>query len=146
MIGEKSNLLSTNRALREGDESEASGVNSNQTLKENSIFLSVSVSDTGCGMNDDLKRKCFVLFGNLRFKKDINQGGMGLGLAASSLICKALGGELNIIRSEENEGSKFQFTMKVEFGKPIEELGTVQGERSKTNSQLSNQFTENEYK
>ena len=32
---------------------------------------------------------------------------MGLGLAASSLICKALNGELNLLRSEENVGSKF---------------------------------------
>lgn len=58
-------------------------------------------------MNDEMKKKCFVLFGNLKFKKDINQGGMGLGLASANLICKALKGELNLIRSDENEGSKF---------------------------------------
>lgn len=50
----------------------------------------MSVSDAGCGMNEEMRRKCFTLFGNLRFKKDINQGGMGLGLASASLICKAL--------------------------------------------------------
>jgi hypothetical protein len=32
---------------------------------------------------------------------------MGLGLASASLICKALGGEIHLIRSEKNEGSKF---------------------------------------
>jgi hypothetical protein len=48
-----------------------------------------------------------MLFGNLKFKQDINQGGMGLGLASANLICKSLNGELNLIRSEENEGSKF---------------------------------------
>lgn len=69
--------------------------------------MSISVTDSGCGMNDEMKKKCFVLFGNLKFKKDINQGGMGLGLASANLICKALKGELNLIRSDESEGSKF---------------------------------------
>jgi two-component system sensor histidine kinase ChiS len=72
------------------------------------------VSDTGIGMNEEMKKKCFLLFGNLKFKQDINQGGMGLGLASANLICKSLNGELNLIRSEENEGSKFQFTMAIE--------------------------------
>jgi hypothetical protein len=45
---------------------------------------------------------------------------MGLGLASASLICKALQGELNLIRSEENEGSKFHFTMAIKIGDPIE--------------------------
>ena len=54
------------------------------------VYLSVSVSDTGVGMNEEMRLKCFTLFGNLKFKKDVNQGGIGLGLASSSLICKAL--------------------------------------------------------
>ena len=70
-------------------------------------------------MNEEMRRKCFTLFGNLRFKKDINQGGLGLGLASASLICKALQGELNLIRSEENVGSKFHFTMSIKMGDPI---------------------------
>ena len=76
--------------------------------------MSVSVSDTGIGMDEEMKKKCFTLFGNLKFKQDINQGGMGLGLAAASLICKSLNGELNLIRSDEGEGSKFQFTISIE--------------------------------
>ena len=70
-------------------------------------MLEISVSDTGVGMDPDQKKKCFKLFGNLKIKQDVNQGGMGLGLASASLICKALGGELHLIRSEKNEGSKF---------------------------------------
>lgn len=102
------------------DDSIASGDHPNeQNPKVESLFLSVSVSDAGCGMNEEMRRKCFTLFGNLRFKKDINQGGMGLGLASASLICKALQGELNLIRSEENEGSKFHFTMEIKMGDPI---------------------------
>jgi hypothetical protein len=62
---------------------------------------------------------------------------MGLGLAASSLICKALGGELHLIRSEENEGSKFEFTMKVELGQPI-----VRTQKNLTVSSKSHTFNE----
>ena len=80
---------------------------------KSNLFLSISVSDTGIGMNEEMKKKCFLLFGNLKFKQDISQGGMGLGLASANLICKSLNGELNLIRSEENEGSKFQFTMAI---------------------------------
>jgi hypothetical protein len=98
---------------------------SNQHQKEDSLYLSVSVSDTGCGMPEEMKKKCFTLFCNLKFKKDINQGGMGLGLASASLICKALEGELNLIRSEENEGSKFQFTMAIKMGDPIAQGGLL---------------------
>eukprot|EP00356_Strombidium_inclinatum_P004968 CAMPEP_0170500332 /NCGR_PEP_ID=MMETSP0208-20121228/34469_1 /TAXON_ID=197538 /ORGANISM="Strombidium inclinatum, Strain S3" /LENGTH=229 /DNA_ID=CAMNT_0010778319 /DNA_START=1766 /DNA_END=2455 /DNA_ORIENTATION=- len=85
----------------------------------NNIFLSVSVSDEGDGMNDDLKKKCFVLFGNLKFKQDVNQGTMGLGLTASNQICKALNGELNLIRSERDVGSKFQFSVQIQLGRHI---------------------------
>ena len=71
-------------------------------------YLCVSVKDSGCGMNSQLKQRCFTtLFGNLKFRKDNNQGRFGIGLAASSLICKALNGELHLLKSQENEGSKF---------------------------------------
>lgn len=76
----------------------------------------MSVTDTGVGMSEYVQRNCFALFGNLKFKNNINQGGMGLGLTASNLICKALGGSLNLIRSEKNVGSKFNFIMRIRPG------------------------------
>ena len=84
------------------------------------MYISATVTDTGCGMNAESKKKCFTLFGNLKFKKDINQGGMGLGLAASNSICRSLKGELNLIRSEIGEGTKFQFTMGIKLGDEIQ--------------------------
>ena len=44
---------------------------------------------------------------------------MGLGLTAANLICKVLNGNLNLIRSERNVGSKFNFTMQVRLGSDI---------------------------
>jgi two-component system sensor histidine kinase/response regulator len=72
------------------EKSEKKNKKSIQEELEEKVYLSVSVSDTGVGMNEEMRRKCFTLFGNLKFKKDVNQGGIGLGLASSSLICKAL--------------------------------------------------------
>ena len=80
-------------------------------------------------MSAELKKRCFMLFGNLKFKKDINQGGIGLGLTASSQICKALSGELNLIRSELGEGAKFQFTMEVQSGERINESSSEKERR-----------------
>jgi signal transduction histidine kinase len=74
---------------RQDEDSENEDGNINKS-KENNLYIKVSVSDSGCGMNEEIKKKCFVLFGNLKIKRDVNQGGMGLGLASSNLICKAL--------------------------------------------------------
>ena len=74
-------------------------------------FISVSVSDTGTGMDEETKKKCLTLFGGIKFMKDINKGGMGLGLAASNSVCKSLNGQMHIIRSEIGEGTKIYFTI-----------------------------------
>ena len=68
--GNDSNKYSTNK--RNLEDTILEHTSSKEQQKENSLFLSVSVTDSGCGMNDEMKKKCFVLFGNLKFKKDIN--------------------------------------------------------------------------
>jgi len=45
--------------------------NKEEAIQEK-LYLSCSVTDTGVGMNYELKRKCFTLFGNLKFKKEVN--------------------------------------------------------------------------
>ena len=55
------------------DSSEKSEKNPKINVQEEvveKVYLSVSVSDTGVGMNEDMRRKCFTMFGNLKFKKD----------------------------------------------------------------------------
>lgn len=81
--------------ISDADSGEKSDKNKKKNIKEEpdeNMYLSVSVSDSGVGMNEEMRKKCFTMFGNLKFKKDVNQGGIGLGLASSSLICKALKG------------------------------------------------------
>lgn len=68
---------------------------------------------------------------------------MGLGLASASLICKALNGELHLIRSEKNEGSKFKFILPVSIGTLI--IPKKQNEDSSedsSNNSSSNQNTQ----
>ena len=67
-------------------------------------------------MSEEVKRKCFTLFGNLKFRKDINTGGMGLGLASSQHICKALKGKLYLENSAENFGTTIRFIIEVKIG------------------------------
>ena len=113
----ESRMLSTCRRGKEESENElpspADLVDTQQQRKlPNRIyFISVSITDTGVGMSEYEQKNLFALFGNLRFRKNINQGGMGLGLTSANLICKVLNGNLNLIRSEKNNGSKFNFTM-----------------------------------
>jgi len=91
-------VFTTERRVKEisdADSGEKSDKNKKKNIKEEpdeKMYLSVSVSDSGVGMNEEMRKKCFTMFGNLKFNKDVNQGGIGLGLTSSSLICKALKG------------------------------------------------------
>ena len=131
---EHGDISSHNRMGEESDDA--------SPRNEDSLYISVSVSDTGCGMDDQMKRTCFTLFGNLKFKKDINQGGMGLGLASANLICRALNGELNLIRSEVGEGSKFQFSMGIQMGQEIIEMPRNETETNEVDNKNEEQEDE----
>lgn len=111
----QSKMISTQRRNDEISDNEFG----HDSKKNQKIYLSVSVTDTGVGMDDYVQKNCFALFGNLKFKNNINQGGIGLGLTASNLICQALNGSLNLIRSELNNGSKFNFIMRIHIGSEI---------------------------
>jgi signal transduction histidine kinase len=52
--------------------------------------------DTGIGMRQEDLQKLFKFFGTLSKSKDINRGGMGLGLSISKLIVNSLGGEISV--------------------------------------------------
>ena len=51
-----------------------------------------SVSDTGIGIKRDDLNRLFTFFGCISKSKDINRGGMGLGLTISKMILQQLDG------------------------------------------------------
>ena len=72
--------------------------------------LSLTVSDTGVGINQEDLGKLFKFFGKISKTKEMNRGGMGLGLTISKMILHELGGKIDVV-SEVNKGSKFTFTI-----------------------------------
>lgn len=69
-------------------------------------FLEVSISDTGCGIPRGNIRNVFDKF------KKLHEKGTGLGLYIARQIVKAHGGDI-WVKSEENRGSTFYFTVPV---------------------------------
>ena len=63
---------------------------------ETNAELLTSVDDSGIGMNPEDLLKLFRFFGTLSKTKDINRGGMGLGLTISKMIIRQLGGEISV--------------------------------------------------
>ncbi|TNV85002.1 hypothetical protein FGO68_gene2455 [Halteria grandinella] len=78
---------------------------------ENNI-LQTSVKDSGIGIQDDDLLKLFKFFGKLSKSKDINRGGMGLGLTISKMIILQLGGEIDV-HSQPSQGSTFSFVLPI---------------------------------
>lgn len=75
--------------------------------------LSISVSDTGIGMDSTLQNQIFDDFmtGDSSYDRDV--GGTGLGLGIAQRFVKALGGTI-AVDSEEGKGSTFQIRFPIE--------------------------------
>lgn len=70
-------------------------------------FVCVSVSDTGIGIEREMKDRIFELFEQIEHQKDQARGGTGLGLAISKKMVNDMGGEIVVI-SELDKGSTFE--------------------------------------
>lgn len=76
-------------------------------------YIKIEVEDNGVGISKSNQKKLFKLFGFLNDTKEMNQKGIGLGLAISKKIINEFGGDIKV-RSEINEGSTFIFSLKLE--------------------------------
>ena len=74
--------------------------------------LITSVIDTGIGIQAEDLRKLFRFFGKIQDPNDLNKGGIGMGLTISKMIVQQLIGDISV-ESSPNNGSKFQFSIKV---------------------------------
>jgi PAS domain S-box-containing protein len=80
----------------------------------------VSVSDTGCGMNNEVKSRIFDPFFTT---KDVGQG-TGLGLSISHEIIKKHGGEILV---ESADGAGTTFTIRLPITPPPRNTGMTEG-------------------
>ncbi|MCR4691957.1 MAG: response regulator [Lachnospiraceae bacterium] len=78
---------------------------------DSSIYLIVSITDTGIGIKPEDIEKLFVSFERIEEKRNRNIEGTGLGLSITRQLLELMGSELNV-RSEYGVGSTFSFTLK----------------------------------
>lgn len=74
------------------------------------INLSITVKDTGIGMDKKSMENLFKSFGQVDTKRNRQEGGVGLGLAISQSIVEKMGGFITV-KSELGKGSEFQIVI-----------------------------------
>jgi len=75
--------------------------------------LQFSVQDEGIGISQENQAKLFQSFSQAESTTTRNFGGTGLGLAIAKKIVEQMGGDI-WVKSEENKGSSFFFTVKLQ--------------------------------
>lgn len=68
--------------------------------------IRIAVEDSGVGMSPDQVAKLFQPYTKILGNRSMNKEGVGLGLAVSRNIARALGGDISV-ESELNRGSRF---------------------------------------
>lgn len=96
-------------------------------LAGNRVVLSVSVTDTGCGMTPEFQRRIFDVFTQERNSNSESQKGTGLGMSISYLLVHQMGGELTV-KSELGCGSCFTVSLPLPVAEDADARGA--GERS----------------
>ncbi len=74
--------------------------------------LYTEIEDTGIGIVEEDLNTLFKFFGQISNTKDINRGGMGLGLTISKMILQQLSGEISVV-STFKVGSTFTFRIPI---------------------------------
>ena len=80
-------------------------------ITKESDIVTITVSDTGIGMNDEQVEKLFKEFVRFKNDKTRNIEGSGLGLSILKRISLLYNGEVQV-KSEEGEGTTFIMTLK----------------------------------
>lgn len=70
--------------------------------------VEISVTDTGCGIPDDVRDKVFDIF----YKNDTDADGLGIGLVLAQRIARQLGGSISLDAGYRN-GARFVLTIPV---------------------------------
>lgn len=89
-----------------------------QMLTRSPLVISLSVTDTGIGINEEESRKIYEQFYQSDASLAKKQQGLGLGLSIVSNFVHLLGGKL-VMDSTLNQGSTFTIQLPFEPGEPL---------------------------
>lgn len=76
-------------------------------------IICLEVTDTGCGVAQEHIVSIFQAFSQADSSMNRAHGGMGLGLSLSKKVAEALGGDLQLVKSEKYKGSTFRLTLPI---------------------------------
>ncbi len=79
-------------------------------VEQDDHWLSIFISDTGCGIHPDKLKKIFKRFAQADDSTSRKFEGVGLGLSISKELVTLLGGKINVI-SKIDKGSTFRITL-----------------------------------
>lgn len=101
--------------------------------KDKSEALCIEVADTGIGISDQQKDRLFEMFVQGDGSMTRRFGGTGLGLHLSRSLARELGGDIEILETQEGVGSTFKITIANHSLSPEEERHLISSEASLQN-------------
>ncbi len=119
------NLL--NNALKFTENGKVSlQIRQRSSRRSNQVIIRFEVSDTGCGMSEEMQKRLFHAFEQESAVTAQRYGGNGLGLSIVGNLVNMMDGVINV-KSRQNEGSVFTVDLPFTKGNAEMKLETLEG-------------------
>jgi|GEM_PF-228084 len=91
----------------------------NEGIREGRQYVSLSISDTGVGMEKEFLHKLFNKFSQEDSSVARKRGGTGLGMAITQELISLMGGSIEVF-SQKGSGTSFMIDLSFPVGNPLE--------------------------